>query len=198
MDCGNKASLDFSGSQSIAMTAWIKWNASTEAYNCIIAREDSSKGYTLLLKSNQKLAVYFSGAATFNMDGLGGIIPFGSWHHIVAVYNGSNITTYIDGVQDYSKPVTGTYGSVPNALWIGKSIFGSGRWYSGQIDEVKIFNRALTAAEILSMYNHEKGKLSVGKDGTMKALEFVEDPTLPVQMRSKKQSLTVKGQLIEQ
>ena len=48
------------------------------------------------------------------------------------------------------------------------------------------------------MYNHEKGKFSVGADGTMQALEFVEDPALPVQMRSKKQSLTVKGQLIEQ
>lgn len=49
----------------------------------------------------------------------------------------------------------------------------------GFIDEVKVFNRVLTATEILNKYNHEKGKFSVGKDGTMKASQFVEDPAFP-------------------
>jgi len=70
--------------------------------------------------------------------------------------------------------------------------------FNGSIDEVKVFSRALSVVEVVAMYNHEKGKFSVGKDGKAKAVSFVEDPALPVQMRSKKQSLTVKGHLIQQ
>ena len=123
-------------------------------------------------------------------------IPLSTWTLLTMSLSGTTITLYINGILEK----TGTKVGTPLTDGSTPLIFGANHstYYNGRIDEVKIFNRALTAAEILSMYNHEKGKFSVGKDGTMKALEFVEDPTLPVQMRSKKQSLTVKGQLIEQ
>ncbi len=135
------------------------------------------------------------------------------WSHLVWVATvglsggAGDFKFYINGVDQ-----TNTGAFVSNSYAVGKSLYYStldwnfGRmnayavprgYLNGRIDEVKIFNRALTATEILSMYNHEKGKFSVGKDGKAKAVSFVEDPALPVQMRSKKQSLTVKGHLIQ-
>ncbi len=128
-----------------------------------------------------------------------------AWHFIVCIHDGVsfNESLYVDGVKQtivrtaggslnpFIQPVTigRAYGDAFNASYESS--------FTGQIDEVKIFSRVLSAAEILAMYNHEKGKFSVGKDGTDKAVSFVEDPALPVQMRSKKQSLTVKGHLIQ-
>ena len=127
------------------------------------------------------------------------------WNHIVLVLpvggtKASDVKVYLNGIEGtYVVSDNATLTTTSSPFWIGAlPTIATGYNFDGSIDEVKIFNRALSAAEILSMYNHEKGKFSVGKDGTMKALEFVEDPTLPVQMRSKKKSLTVKGQLIEQ
>ena len=128
----------------------------------------------------------------------------GNAHHIVATWTTSGKKLYVDGV-NVGENATGIGTANPTpflVLGFGYAAGGcyqhSHQYFSGTLDEVKVFNRALTATEILSMYNHEKGKFSVGKDGKAKAVSFVEDPALPVQMRSKKQSLTVKGQLIEQ
>ena len=127
--------------------------------------------------------------------------PINVWTSITFTFDSGNntLTSYKDG---QFKAVTATTSKLhTNAypLLIGDSYLPFNyKPLQGSIDEVKIFNRALTATEILSMYNHEKGKFSVGKDGKAKAVSFVEDPALPVQMRSKKKSLTVKGHLIQQ
>jgi hypothetical protein len=117
------------------------------------------------------------------------------WHFLTwANHSNKTIDLYVDGVIDKA----GAISSVSNSGPVNNIGRNWATTANGSIDEVKVFNRALSADEVLFMYNHEKGKFSVGQDGSMQALEFVEDPTLPVQMRSKKESLTVKGQLIEQ
>lgn len=85
------------------------------------------------------------------------ILTSTAWQHWVATYDGSgnpdNIKIYINGVQvgDLSS-TTGTYTAMQNTiapLFIGKA----GNLANGKIDEVGIFNVALTDAEILSIYN---------------------------------------------
>ena len=127
--------------------------------------------------------------------------PGNDWYHIVMVRNNADEKKgyfYINAVRQEISAVPQILNTDTASLAsIGALPSGGGLRFKGSIDEVKVFNRALTAAEILAMYNHEKGKLSVGKSGTIKALEFIEDNNLPVQMRSKKKNLTIKGVLIE-
>lgn len=74
------------------------------------------------------------------------------WHHIVFVYDGTNIVPYLDGVA--GTPVasngTSTGTSYGNAIKIGDAA-GSLYW-SGYQDDIAFFNRALTAAEVLQLY----------------------------------------------
>ena len=178
----------FSGKNILTFSAWIKPLA-TETGKHWLEYGNGASGFSL--EGTTASASFW----TNNSAPISTSLAVGVWNHIVLLINGSNKKIYKDGVEVASAAFSA-------ALSNGNSFYLGGRAASRNtnslFDEVKIFNRVLTAAEILSMYNHEKGKFSVGKDGTMKALEFVEDPTLPVQMRSKKQSLTVKGQLIEQ
>ena len=78
----------------------------------------------------------------------------GAWHHIAIVYDGAKGYLYVDGVLDISDTYAGgvlEYTS-DNRLQIGKGTDG----YIGEglIDEVCIYNRALTQAEITDLYNN--------------------------------------------
>lgn len=81
------------------------------------------------------------------------------WHHVANVYNGTTMKTYIDGVQT---------GGTTNVTGIGlspaantTSLIGAmhqssiiTQYYDGLLDEMRIWKKALTPAEILSHYNN--------------------------------------------
>ncbi len=73
----------------------------------------------------------------------------GSWHHVAMTWgSGTNFYGYVDGVQVASGTDSGTRTS---NIYIGR-VDGS-YYFNGSIDDVRIYNRALTAAEVLQLYN---------------------------------------------
>ncbi len=81
------------------------------------------------------------------------------WYHIVAVLGSSGQKLYINGVEEASNPTTET--SIINAgVWLGREMrFGNGR-LNGVLDEFRIYNRALSEAEIQELYNLEMPAVS--------------------------------------
>lgn len=73
------------------------------------------------------------------------------WHHVVGVYTGAAIILYIDGVAGTAVAATGTLSGAGNI-----TIAGASNDYSGLIDEYRFYRRALTASEIIALY--EQGK----------------------------------------
>jgi hypothetical protein len=75
-----------------------------------------------------------------------------SWQHIVAVGDGQTVTIYLDGKPAISggTAITDTYGSSTCPVNIGGGgVFdATDNWFSGQIDEIYIYQRALSAAEV--------------------------------------------------
>jgi hypothetical protein len=74
------------------------------------------------------------------------------WHHVVGVYDGSNIDIYVDGVLADTTPnsLTGNTASNFNPLYLG-GYSGTTSW-DGIIDEAAIWNRALSAQEIADLH----------------------------------------------
>lgn len=72
-----------------------------------------------------------------------------TWYHVVVTYNGSQGIMYLDGVA--GTPSEGTYVYNPNVLVLAGGVGGTTRW-NGTIDEVMIFNRALTPEEVNASY----------------------------------------------
>ena len=74
-----------------------------------------------------------------------------SWHHIVLISNSSHLTFYVDGMQNATATYAATVSNSFYAIgWSGpQSVYG----FNGIIDDVRIYNRALSAAEILALYN---------------------------------------------
>jgi len=77
--------------------------------------------------------------------------PNNSWQYVVATYDGSNMKIYINGILESTKTQTGTIGDTTGPLYIGR--LTDGYYFNGLIDEVRIYNRALSPAEIQQHYN---------------------------------------------
>jgi prepilin-type N-terminal cleavage/methylation domain-containing protein len=76
------------------------------------------------------------------------------WNYVVATWNGVTGTIYINGVSVGSSPASGT-GSATGDNKIG-SCTGCGTFFQGTIDDVRVYNRAFSPAEIQALYNAEK------------------------------------------
>jgi hypothetical protein len=80
-----------------------------------------------------------------------------TWYFIAFTYNGSMLDIYVNGQLDKSLATTQGIGSPASfATGIGHSNGAGGFWWNGLISDVRLYNRALSAAEIQAIYNAEK------------------------------------------
>jgi hypothetical protein len=80
----------------------------------------------------------------------------GVWYHVAAVKTGSSLSVYVNGVLEATTAL-GTFADAQMAnLRIG-SYAAEGSYLNGQVDEVELFNRALSGAEIQALYNAGSG-----------------------------------------
>lgn len=70
------------------------------------------------------------------------------WHHVAATYDGFVMKIYLDGELKATKEVTGTISTNTNPITIGTQPGFSGEFFEGNVDEVRIWNRALDECEI--------------------------------------------------
>jgi uncharacterized repeat protein (TIGR01451 family) len=84
--------------------------------------------------------------ALLNMPSVSSV-PASAWTHVAGTFDGSTAKIYINGVLDASQPYAGPIATDANPLHIG--LYGQGPvYFSGQVDEVKVHDRALSAEEI--------------------------------------------------
>ena len=89
-----------------------------------------------------------------------GIIADTDWHHYVVEYDGSSIIGYVDSILVGSTPFSGQVVSNPSRnIYIGKDPWGD--TFQGSIDELRIYNDALTEQEIVNLYNSPPPHITV-------------------------------------
>jgi hypothetical protein len=79
-----------------------------------------------------------------------------AWKHVVGTYNGSTKIIYVNGTNVASVGQTGTMTTNANGMSIGVygGVNGSrGYYYNGSLSEVRVYNKALSAAEVLNNFN---------------------------------------------
>ena len=86
---------------------------------------------------------------TFSPSALRGTsnLPLNAWTHLAGTYDGTTMRLYVNGVQVSSRAQTGPIQTSTAALTMGGDPL-YGQYFAGRIDEARIYNRALSAAEI--------------------------------------------------
>ena len=154
VDCGDTESMNIPTGGEVTMCAWVYPTVgSTAAWQGIMAKRTGSYSYGINFITNQ-FQVYTSGAsaiAIFNYN-----LPSDEWVHIAGVMSSDPTELYVNG------ELFGTWGGgggvieAANGLRIGAS--GTiGEVFNGIIDDVGIFNVALSEAEIKDIYNKGVG-----------------------------------------
>jgi hypothetical protein len=158
----NSPSLDTCVS-SITIETWIKLNQLTADSNWegIVTKGNSSWRLQATAGAN---TVYFAATGVSPTDDIYGNrnVHDGQWHHVAAVYDGTNMFLYVDGTLDVSQPATGSISQNSYPVCIGANAIPGvglepGYFFNGLIDEASICNRALTASEIQADYEAGKG-----------------------------------------
>ncbi len=81
------------------------------------------------------------------------VIAMGTWYHFAGTYDGSEMKIYINGVLENSTPKTGAIYNSAEEVKIGRYGYYSGWVFHGAIDNVAIWNRAVSSNEVWEVYD---------------------------------------------
>jgi hypothetical protein len=151
----------FHPGSSTTVEAWVRLDtAANKPFHAIVARWDGSFELDVNQDAGAGNFVTRSGGNTFGQAATASF-TFGQWHHMVGVFDAATSTTtvYLDGVQGSSQVTTGGLQNAGSTLYIGATRDGAGSGFNwtGLIDEVAFYNRALSSAEILEHYEAGTG-----------------------------------------
>lgn len=140
-------SLELAGPMTIS--AWV--NPSAEgSLNCIVDKDYGFIGYNLYLQNGgvQMRISSTQGTAV----AVGGSVPLNTWSHVAGVFTGSQILVYLNGSVVGQVPAPAGLSNCSKNLYMGMwGAPGSGRFFQGQIDNVRIYNRPLYQAEVQAL-----------------------------------------------
>ena len=152
IDCGSDASLDVRGPISIAI--WLRPGADEPEANgtetAPLAKADSAAGWSWQLRygwgsSQPFMGFQFNATPSRVWVYVGENLERDEWCHVAASHDGSTVTCYYNGLPTESAAMS-TFAGQASSLLIGSDGWGCD-WIGG-IDDVRIYNHALTGAEI--------------------------------------------------
>lgn len=121
-------------------------------YASILSKSNSATNcqYRVSLKDNGVSVINNGKYWDFNGTG----INLNTWYHIAVVFNNSTSTYYVNGVYAGQSTSPGTFAfNSGNSMYIGRDDPGTTDYFGGKIDELRVFTRALSPAEIMQLYS---------------------------------------------
>ncbi len=146
---------------SFTIAAWINSPATSGRWHVIAAKEarnPNGRNYGIFGHVNNGSIHYsFTSGGWKSFDAPTNVTD-GTWHHVAATYEQPNFKLYIDGVLDAEEAPNAVPESNGSPLYIGGCDIGN-YWMKGAIDEVVLFDRALSPDELAELI--ENGMASV-------------------------------------
>jgi len=139
--------MRFTASSTFTLSAWVYIDSVTGTWQGIMAKSrDQGEHYGIWVTD----AGYWMGGGWNNQ---GSKVPTKVWVHVAHVHNGPAGTsaTYVNGVVDWTGPLRAFSAAGAGEFWIGGAQLPAGfanEMFGGLIDDVRVYNHALTAAEV--------------------------------------------------
>ena len=161
VDAGNGASLQF-GLSDITISMWIKVNPSSLVSGLLAKGGDVGRFWIVYSPNTLRINSYFGAGLDFWLDSNINVNN-NAWHHVVGTFDRDGYEKiYVDGIYSTQQDISAASSIVWNPSDSVSFSPGTYNFFSGSIDEVRIYNRALSAEEILAQYNAYRPKFSAG------------------------------------
>jgi chitodextrinase len=148
VDVSDASSLDLTTGMTIE--AWVKPASDPTSWTAVI--DKNQDGYYLMSATPSGVPACGATFTSGNINAYGTQpLPIGVWTHLAGTYDGGHLRLYVNGVQVASVAWIDTLAPTAQNLQIGNDIYGE--IFDGTIDEVRIYSRALSAAEIQADMN---------------------------------------------
>ena len=158
VDAGSNASLNLATNLTVA--AWFKFTAIHDTNNYIYSKRNSAgdaNGYALYMNNtNDRLrAIVLDGTNPLCGDSAleSGNLTSGAWYQGTMTYDGANMRLYVNGSVVATTACTRSSATGASALIGIYNSLAAEYAFPGTIDDVRIYNRALSAAEVRRLYN---------------------------------------------
>jgi hypothetical protein len=140
------------GSNSMSVSAWVKTTSGAANMRVISKGGGGNPLYLLAINSGVPSFIIRDSSVVTETAAWTKTINDGNWHLMTGVRSGSTVYLYIDGNQVGT--ATGSTGSTDNTVALTIGQFGDGSlYYSGQVDDVRLYNYGLTAEQVRNLYN---------------------------------------------
>ena len=137
------------GSAQRSVSAWVKTTVSNANMTILMYGSGANNNFFIFRILNGQLGLaFYANDHDFTATGL----TDGNWHHVVGTYDGSLAKLYLDG----NLIGTGSAGAVStNASNVGIGAYNNGidALFNGSIDQVRMYNTALSASDVTNLYN---------------------------------------------
>lgn len=149
VDMGKAPAFDIKNQ--ITVSAWIKVSAFDKDWQTIVTKGD--RAWRLQRNWNKSTLEFACSGLVVPGSDWGPIygnidVNDGHWHHVAGVYDQEKIYLYIDGSLDASTTASGAIRVNEEPVYIGENSQMPNRFWNGLIDDVRIYNYALSAEEI--------------------------------------------------
>lgn len=140
---------EFAHWEALSISAWIKPNASSEGWRPIAdLRDTDADGFDLYLDPSSRPFL------RINQHTLAGTLSASdtAWSHMVGSFDGSTLRVYLNGILVGTKPISPTSVNVTSDLSLGRHYQRTDMALNGTLEEVRIYDRALTDTEVESLH----------------------------------------------
>ena len=149
-----------------SVSFWLKRDAISSVIENLVGTENGVSnylGWSIRLGGSDTISFYVNDGAGQKLAGGGEVLVVNEWYHFVGVVDsGNTIYYYLNGTLQDSTSLAGETAFEKNyGLDIGNIESGSNRYFNGSIDEVRIYDRALSVSEVTELYNQGAKRLTI-------------------------------------
>jgi len=159
VDCGDRVSLNIT---TLTMCAWVnsKTGSLADMQGILAKRSGSVFAYGINFQTGA-FQVYTTGASGISAFSYN--LPANQWVFICGIISANPTALYVNGILNGTSGDGGGAAIIATPLTIGRSDSLAGEYFNGTIDEVRIYNRSLSAGEIKQLYYSNLNKYAYDK-----------------------------------
>ncbi len=152
VDMGNKLNLN---SSEFTVSSWIKREVGSEN-STILSKRDAAytEGYNLGIDGSGRIEMSWKNGSTeiirSNVS-----VPVNEWHQVAVIYENGQANLYIDGVLDQTEALSAPADTDESFFLAAAGKNTPTDYYRGNLDEVRVWNRALTVDQLRFIMNQE-------------------------------------------